>query len=118
MKFFDIAANLSDDQFRGIYNGKPYHKGDFDEIIKRANSYGCDKFLFVGGFLADTLDSAKLCEGRNNCWTTVGVHPCRVNEIEKDGGKQEEYYKLMEDTIISLGSKCSAIGECGLDYDR
>lgn len=36
----------------------------------------------------------------------------------KKGGNLEDYRKKMEDLIQELGEKCSAIGECGLDYDR
>ena len=119
LKFFDVAANLSDDMFKGIYNGKQFHQGDFDHVIKRANAYGVNKFLFVGRYLEDTLALGKLCEGRSDCWTTVGVHPCRTSNIEKDGGTKEDYYEKMENTILTLGKdKVAAIGECGLDFNR
>lgn len=48
----------------------------------------------------------------------MGVHPCRVNEVEKNGRTQDEYYSQMDEMITKLGDKCTAIGECGLDYDR
>ena len=50
-------------------------------------------------------------------YCTVGVHPTRVNDIDKFGG-QERYFKNMEKLIEKCGEKCVAIGECGLDYDR
>ena len=118
MKFFDIHANMADDMFKGIYNDKQFHQADFHQIIKRANDYGVDKFLFVGRYLQETLNSVKLLEGRSDCWTTVGVYPSRTSDIEKDGGIKEDYYEKMENAVISLGKKVLAIGECGLDYDR
>ena len=30
---FDIAANLSDERFRGEYYGKKSHQEDFDKVI-------------------------------------------------------------------------------------
>jgi TatD DNase family protein len=51
-------------------------------------------------------------------YCTVGVHPCRANEVEANGRTQEEYFKELDDLITLHKGKCVAIGECGLDYDR
>ena len=118
LKFFDTAANMSAEMYNGNYRGDSYHDEDFEHVMKRANRYGVDKFLFVGGSLAETLAHQKLCEGRKDCWTTVGVHPARTHQIEQDGGKAGDYIEKMENLILSLGNKCSAIGRCGLDYTR
>ena len=40
-KFYDIAANLTDNQFSGQYHGKKHHPDDRQEVIKRAKDYGC-----------------------------------------------------------------------------
>lgn len=29
-----------------------------------------------------------------------------------------DYYHKMDALIMKLGEKCTAVGECGLDYDR
>ena len=80
LKFFDIAANLADDKFKGkYYNNKKYHQPDLDAVIERANQYGVDKMLVVGGYIEDTEECVEIIEGRENWWTTVGVHPCRAN---------------------------------------
>jgi len=39
-KIFDIAANLSDDTFKGKYHGKQAHDPDFDTVIERGRKYG------------------------------------------------------------------------------
>ena len=36
LRFFDIAANLSDDQFDGTYHDKKYHDCDIEEVIQRS----------------------------------------------------------------------------------
>ena len=53
-------------------------------------------------------------------YCTIGVHPCRANEVFKDGGSLPEYLARIEKTIDSWEHKHKliAIGECGLDYDR
>ena len=39
-KIFDIAANMTDETFRGIYRGKQKHPDDYESVIARARSYG------------------------------------------------------------------------------
>lgn len=79
LKFFDIAANLADDKFKGKYFNKTYHKPDLDAVIQRADEYGVDKLLVVGGYLEDTEECVEIIGDRKNWWTTVGVHPCRAS---------------------------------------
>ena len=78
VRFFDIAANLSDSQFKGKYFGKKHHDSDFEDVIERCNENGVDKLLIVGGYIEDTLASEKLIQHSESQWTTVGVHPCRA----------------------------------------
>lgn len=84
MKLFDIAANLSDDRYKGIYYGTKHHDPDFDIVIKRANDYGVRKFLFAGGYIKDALDSYNLALKSNDFYCTIGVHPCRAVEPFKN----------------------------------
>ena len=91
LKFFDMSANLNDKQFKGMYHRKQFHEADLDHVMKRASTYGVDKFLLVGSYLENTEEIAKFCEGRSDCWTTVGVHPSRTNVIEDEGRKPEDY---------------------------
>lgn len=78
-KFFDIAANLSDDQFYGKYYKKQVHEADHDSVIERAIKHGVDKFLFVGGYYNDTVKSLELCKKYKGGYSTLGIHPCRAN---------------------------------------
>lgn len=138
---FDIAANMSDERFQGVYNGKQRHDPDFEQCIARANQFGVNKFLFASGYLDDAQVSLDLSMRSEHFYTTVGIHPCRALEPYKSHmpqGKDDDtqdgtvieaglrnelldkYFQQLDDFIgrsAALG-KIVAIGECGLDYDR
>ena len=78
LKLFDIAANLCDEKFQGVYNGKKYHDDDTDEVIERAKSYGVHKMLFASGTIEDLFCSYKLSLKSEHFYTTLGIHPCRA----------------------------------------
>lgn len=84
MKLFDIAANLTDDRFKGIYYGHRVHDSDFDIVIKRANLYGVRKLLISSGYLHDAINAYNLSLKSEEFYGTIGVHPCRANEPMKD----------------------------------
>ncbi|EGR28126.1 hypothetical protein IMG5_183120 [Ichthyophthirius multifiliis] len=94
-QFFDIAANLADESFQGIYYNKKIHESDIESVIQRATSVGCEHLLIVGGNIQDSINSFQIAQKSPNFYCTVGVHPCRATEVE-----------------------ANAVGECGLDYDR
>ncbi|OMJ76402.1 hypothetical protein SteCoe_24234 [Stentor coeruleus] len=113
LRLFDIAANLSDKTYQGIYNKKSCHVNDTIHVINRAKQYGVDKFLLAGGNLKQSrkaLDVAKMAEG---LYCTVGVHPCLATTIDSD-----DYFDKLHNLINESQGKCIAVGECGLDYDR
>ena len=125
-KIFDIAANMTDPTFRGIYRGKQAHVDDYDHVIQRARNYGVQKFLYAAGHLDDAFESLKLCEGNSDAFATIGVHPCRATEPFKDKTPDQheealnEYFKQIESVLAdhNLKNRIVAVGECGLDYDR
>ena len=78
-KLFDIAANLSDEKFKGIYNGKKYHEDDTEEVIERAKKYNVEKMLFASGCIEDLHISHSLAQKSENFYTTIGIHPCRAS---------------------------------------
>ncbi len=43
-RYFDIAANLADQMFTGIYHGKQAHPNDLEAVLKRADSFGVDRY--------------------------------------------------------------------------
>lgn len=77
-ELFDIAANLSDESFQGIYHGKKYHEDDTDEVIQRAVDHNVTRMLFAAGSLEDAYQSYKLAQKSDNFYITVGIHPCRA----------------------------------------
>ena len=81
IRLFDIAANLCDDQFSGIYHGKQKHDADAQIVIDRARQYGVDRLLLSAGCYSDTIKSQELIEKNKGCYTTVGIHPCRANVV-------------------------------------
>lgn len=116
LQFFDIAANLTDHQFEGVYHGKKYHDSDVLDVIERAASMGCNHLLIASGCLEDVKQALKLCSLSKNFYTTGGIHPCRAAEPEKDEKYWEKLVQAIEEGIKE--KKLLMIGECGLDYDR
>lgn len=94
--FYDIAANLSDLQFKGIYNGKQKHPEDLDKIFKRSNDFGVTHLLIASGNIPDLEASFELCKRSENYFTTAGVHPCRANEAF---GNIKEYFEELDKKI-------------------
>jgi len=117
LRYFDIAANLASGVYAGNYRGQQMHTPDLDEVLKRANDVGCDRLLISSTCYKDAKTCLDIAKRSDKFYCTVGVHPTRVNDIDRFGGK-ERYFKNMEDLIVRCGEKCVAIGECGLDYDR
>ena len=72
--------------------------------------------MVVGGYLEDLDVCKEIVKDHPGAWTTVGIHPCKANEVFKNGGYLDTHMTKMENIIESLGNKCLAIGECGLDY--
>jgi TatD DNase family protein len=117
-KLFDIAANLCDEKFKGIYNGKKYHEDDTDDVIDRARKYSVTKMLFASGCVEDVHDSYVLAQKSEDFYTTIGVHPCRASEAENKNIEINSYFEHIRDIYNEYKYKIIAIGECGLDYDR
>lgn len=118
-KFFDIAANMCDDEFQGIYHDKKYHEPDVDDVIKRAQAAGVTHFLFAAGSIEDADISYDLSNKYDNSYITCGVHPCRASEeLKNNNGDISNIFSKVEEQINKYKDKLVAIGECGLDYDR
>ena len=79
-QIFDIAANMADDRFHGVYFGKKCHEPDFDKCIERGNMFGVKKYLFAAGYIEDAHVSYDLSLKSEHFYATVGIHPCRALE--------------------------------------
>lgn len=113
IRLFDIAANLSDQVYEGLYHSKRSHPPDLEHVISRAESVGVTHFLLAGGNLEDSAKALQVSQSNPNLYATVGVHPCRANTVSGD-----DYFDKLYELIQQNPSKTKAIGECGLDYDR
>ena len=118
-EFFDIAANMCDEEFQGIYHDKKYHESDVEEVLERAKKIGVKKFLFASGSLEDGKISYELSQKSPDYYITCGIHPCRASETLKLlNNNIDQIFKEVEEQIIKYKDKIVAVGECGLDYDR
>lgn len=119
MHFIDIAANLTDDMFSGVYNGRQSHESDIDAVLSRARSSGVVRTLVTAGTLTQSKEAAALCaQHRTKLWSTVGLHPTRAREATQDEATLSSYIQSLRESIRAGGEGVVAIGECGLDYDR
>lgn len=115
MHFIDIAANLTDGMFEGIYNGTTRHEADIATVLARSRNAGVVKIMVTAGTLQQSQEALTLCEKYPSLYSTVGVHPTRALEMKAD--LDGHLQKLL--AVVEEGRhKVVAIGECGLDYDR
>lgn len=115
-RLIDIAANLTDPMFRGLYNGSQKHVDDFEEVLKRASANGVERILVTGGSLEDSRQALTLARSHDLLYSTVGCHPTRCGEIEAVG--KETYLHQLQLVALQGPKKVVAVGEFGLDYDR
>jgi TatD DNase family protein len=80
-RFFDVAANLSDESYMGEYNHKQRHPADVHTVLQRAKDWGVTKFLLAGGNLKQSQKALDVSRTDESCYCTVGVHPCLANVI-------------------------------------
>ena len=117
----DIGANLLDPMFQGIYRDKARHPADFSAVLSRARQAGVTRIMVTAGSLQESREALELCQKSEAAWPslccTVGVHPTRCSEFDETGSPEAHLRALVE-AAKAAGPFCSAIGECGLDYDR
>ncbi|XP_011628710.1 putative deoxyribonuclease TATDN1 isoform X2 [Amborella trichopoda] len=119
VRMIDIAVNLTDGMFKGMYNGKHYHPADIHTVLKRAWTAGVDRIIVTGGSLEESKEALAIAETDGRLYCTVGVHPTRCKEFDDGGDPYQHFHALMELAKEGLEKgKVVAIGECGLDYDR
>lgn len=61
-RYADIAVNLTDPMFQGVYHGKKRHAPDLDAVVRRAKDSGVERILITGTSLSESrraLDLAK-----------------------------------------------------------
>lgn len=130
-RFIDIAVNLTDPMFKGIYRSKQAHQNDFKHVLDRSfSSANIDKIMITGTNLQDSKEALEMVEEDPRLYMTCGVHPTRCGEFEDTSLSSSpdaylnELRKIIQSdlhksqTTHSRTRRIVAIGECGLDYDR
>lgn len=130
--FIDIAANLTDAVFDGVYNGTSRHPPDRASVLGRATDAGVARTIVTAGDVsssaAATALAATAATATHALYSTVGVHPTRAGSVRPltgDGaapageadGPEDEIAGLVA-VVAAAPGRVVAVGECGLDYDR
>ena len=127
--FIDIAANLSDDMFNGIYHEKKLHESDLDLVVDRARE-NCESVIVLAGSIQDAYTCLDICQTFDpeckHLFTTVGFHPLRCAEALKlshpgcsDQELEERIYREFSLLVSKAGPhRVVCLGEMGLDYHR
>ena len=118
----DIAVNLTDSMFQGVYRGKPKHEGDLAAVLSRAVGAGVEKIMVTGTDVDESkaavaLASSPLAAEGPSLHATVGVHPTRAGEVVGLGeeGIQDVLRAIVESAEEGV---VVAVGETGMDYNR
>ncbi|ODV89608.1 hypothetical protein CANCADRAFT_4227 [Tortispora caseinolytica NRRL Y-17796] len=117
-KYIDIAVNLTDPMFSGLYYGKAVHSPDLPAVLQRARDSGVVNMLITGSNLTESRIAKDIAES-NNLGFTVGVHPCCSADIVKEEGYVDDLQYIQQISLLAKSSPAvRAYGEMGLDYDR
>eukprot|EP00897_Mesotaenium_endlicherianum_P010571 jgi/Mesen1/9542/ME000064S08889 len=127
IRLIEIAANLTDGMFQGVYNGKQAHPPDMPAVLGRAWAAGVERIIITGGSLeesraalalANTDGTAPVLHGGGASNKMLGLMALS-QEFDASGNSENHLRQLAELVREGVSSgKVVAIGECGLDYDR
>ncbi len=97
----DIGANLTNKAFRT----------DLSAVLARAAAAGVTRTVVTGTSVAESEDAEELAaEHPETLWSTAGVHPHNAKNCDE--------FSLQRIRDLADKPKVSAIGECGLDFNR
>ena len=130
LRFTDIAVNLTDPMFQGIYREKQVHPPDLAAVLDRALSHNVHRIIITGTTLSDSRRALELARAINSSgshpglrlFSTVGLHPTQTeSELEAAASPSAAAYEadlleLARDGMRDGTVVC--IGECGLDLER
>ncbi|KAI9852869.1 MAG: hypothetical protein M1838_004428 [Thelocarpon superellum] len=116
-----VAINLTDPTFRGVYHGKRAHEDDLEDVLKRALDVGCTKLMVTGSSLKESQKAVALAQQHPGlCYATIGVHPCSTAEFDEGAAGPDAMLRDLERLASDAHASGAAVafGEIGLDYDR
>ncbi|EFI28668.1 TatD DNase domain containing 1 [Coprinopsis cinerea okayama7 len=61
-RFIDIAINLTDPVYRGLYHGKKKHEDDMTEMLQRCKVAGVKSMIITGGSLSESKEALDLAK--------------------------------------------------------
>ena len=112
LSYFDVAFNMTDEMFSGMYFGKSRHPPDLHCVLKRADESNVTHMLATPGSLSQLKQTLGMARSHPNIYVTAGVHPTRCNEFEADGSTAEDYLSQLKALIESNRPKIVAGGSC------
>ncbi|MEM7589657.1 MAG: TatD family hydrolase [Myxococcota bacterium] len=83
---------------------------DRDAVLQRARQEGVQRFVTVGCDVQDSHKAQQLASQHNDMMCTAGIHPHEAAQA------QTQDLEHIEE--LACHPKCTAVGECGLDYSR
>ncbi|TIC05311.1 Mg-dependent DNase [Wallemia mellicola] len=119
LQFIDIALNLTDSMFRGVYRSpKQTHPDDLKNVLDRARDVGVVSAILTGGSLSESKEVHALAEELDGFYSTAGLHPTRSNEFNESFINDLEAFIKANRFPGTSNGRVVALGECGLDWDR
>lgn len=70
MRYADIAVNLTDPMFQGIYHGKSKHPADLEAVLRRAKGKGVERVLVTGTSLSESRKALEMANKHGQPWHT------------------------------------------------
>lgn len=117
-RMIDIAANLTDPMFRGIYRSSQKHIDDFEHMLDRAKKTGIAKIIVTGTDLIESREALKLSQAHSDLYSTVGCHPTNCTKFDEHSAGSDNYLQELLEVARTNRENVVALGEIGLDYDR
>lgn len=129
----DIAVNITDDVYFGVYNRKKKHPCDIPSVVERAKKSNIS-MIFLGVSLQTSIESVYLAS-KYNQYSSIGIHPGSARECtDKDISSlveilrfesPDKYSSIVREDLLEVlngampvKNRIVAIGEVGLDYFR
>jgi len=91
-------------------NPKRYPENKLSQLLTDSYNDGVDKCVSISNNIFESKLNLSLTTKYNNLYHTIGIHPHNASQFK------EADIQFLESNINN--SKCIAIGECGLDYNR